>query len=664
MRRGRSTAIAVLAATAVSAGVRPTVAWADPQNRHSYVLGPSTAQVKPVDRRGYVQGPDASNVRPVAVTVLSGDVTHASGLAGRGTKATTLTMAPGGAPATVLLDYGKEMVGTPYIDAAPSGTAPPLQLAFSETRKYLSDAQGRLTGDGVGTGGYERRQSITPTAQSRVRGTFEGGFRYETITLSTPGTVTLRAAGVDFEAYRATPAQYQGHFLSSSDALNRMWFDGAYTVQTDMAATGVQGALAPSVLDGAKRDRKLWSGDLAVEGPTILASLGSNGAEYVMRSVLALLKLSTPGSGLAGFGVPSGGSNGLDPAYSNTYSSWTVDDAVGYFRATADTRFARQVLPYVEGQIAYDSTLTDAGGLLVTANVFGGPNSGLDWDIYDGPKAGVVAGANMLYYRVLTDAAYLEAQLGNGRKAAGHLATAARVKDAINARLFNPATGAYDLSETARGVIAQDANSLAVLFGIAPQSKVPGIVRALKTLWDTNGSRPYSANAGLSSVMSPFVTGFEVEALYEAGYATDAEKLLALTWNQMIDPKNPSYTGTFWENYLPDGTLQDGSISASHGWSSGPTPALTGYVLGVQPVDPGYRTFTVSPHFGTLTWAKGAVPTPHGPITVAWTGRSGRRDLVVNVPPGTTAAVEIPGRPAVEIHGGAHGATKSLVIDA
>jgi hypothetical protein len=73
----------------------------------------------------------------------------------------------------------------------------------------------------------------------------------------------------------------------------------------------------------------------------------------------------------------------------------------------------------------------------------------------------------------------------------------------------------------------------------------------------------------------------------------------------MIDPHNPSYTGTFWENYLPDGTLQGGSISTSHGWSAGPTPALTSYVLGVQPVDPGFRTFTVSPHFGTLGWAKG-----------------------------------------------------------
>ncbi|MDL4817286.1 alpha-L-rhamnosidase C-terminal domain-containing protein [Actinomadura opuntiae] len=645
MRRRRSR-VALLAAGVVCAAA-------------GSALPVSAADASPPDWRRYVQGPATGNVRPVTAAVLSGNVTHAPGLTGRGAEPTTLTVTPGGPPATVLLDYGKEMVGTPYIDVVSAAAAPPLQLAFSETRKYLFDADGRPTGDGVGTGGYERQQSITPTAHSRVSGTFEGGFRYETITLSTPGTVVLRAAGIAFEAYRATPAQYQGHFLSSSDALNRMWFGGAYTVQTDMAAKGVQDALAPSVLDGAKRDRKIWSGDLAIEGPAILASLGSNGAPYVKKSLLALLKLSKPGSGLAGFGVPSGGSNGLDPAYSNTYSSWTADDAVGYFRATADTDMARQILPYVEGQITYDSTLTDADGLLVTANVFGGPNSGLDWDIYDGPKAGVVAATNMLYYRVLTDAAYLETQLGNGRKATEYLATATRIKKAINARLFNPATGAYGLGETARGTIAQDANSLAILFGIAPQDKVPGIVRALKTLWDAHGSRPFSADADLSTTHSPFITGLEVEALYKAGYATDAEKLLALTWNQMIDPKNPNYTGTFWENYLPDGTLQDGSISASHGWSAGPTPALTGYALGVQPVDPGYRTFTVSPHFGTLNWANGVVPTPYGPITVTWTRRGARHELTVKAPSGTTATVQLPGHRPLKIHG----TTETLTSD-
>jgi hypothetical protein len=239
----------------------------------STLLAPA-AQASTPDWRTYVHGPTTSNVQPVGATALSGHVRHASGLAGRGTKATTLTVTPGGAPATVLLDYGKEVLGRPYLDIKPSGTAttPAVQLTFSETRQYLfspgsstlataaaaagttitvagastfavgdtvrigslanrivavsgttltlahplgstasqgtavTSTPGRLTGDGVGTGGYPRQQAITPAAQSHVSGTFEGGLRYETITLSTPGTVVLRAAGIDFQAYGAIRA--------------------------------------------------------------------------------------------------------------------------------------------------------------------------------------------------------------------------------------------------------------------------------------------------------------------------------------------------------------------------------------------------------------------------------------------------------------------------
>lgn len=480
--------------------------------------------------------------------------------------------------------------------------------------------------------------------------------RFETVTLSTPGTVVLGAAGIEFQGYRATPAQYQGYLLSSSDALNRMWYDGAYTEQLDMQPAGILGSSQPSILDGAKRDRKIWSGDLVTEEQGILDSLGSNGADYVKQSLLELITSSTEGSGLIGLGFPTGG--GI--IYSNSYSSWAVDDAVQYFRDTNDVAFAQQVLPYLEGQLSTDAALANGKGLIVTNGGFGDVDGALDWDPYDGPKTGVVAKFNMLYYRILTDVAYLERHLGNSGKAAGYLTTAAKVKAAINADFFNPATGAYDSSESSRGTIAQDANSLAVLFGIAPPDKVRGILQALKSLWGPHGSQAYSANANQSTLISPYITGFEVEALYLANDPVDAEKLLRLTWNQMINPRSPYFTGAFWENLEPDGSIQDGSISLAHGWSSGPTPVLTGYVLGVRAVDPGYRTFTVAPHFGTLRWAKGRVPTPYGQISVSWTRHGGRYLLTVEAPPGTVATIVLPGGERVAVRGGSQGSTRTV----
>jgi len=98
--------------------------------------------------------------------------------------------------------------------------------------------------------------------------------------------------------------------------------------------------------------------------------------------------------------------------------------------------------------------------------------------------------------------------------------------------------------------------------------------------------------------------------------------------------------GTMWEDIGPYGgpPTDTHAPSYDHGWSSGAAPALVEYVLGVKPTSPGYATFTVIPHRGGLTFAKGVVPTPHGPITVSWQTASGKLAISVKAPAGTTWA--------------------------
>jgi alpha-L-rhamnosidase len=414
-----------------------------------------------------------------------------------------------------------------------------------------------------------------------------------------------------------------------------MFYDGAYTEQTDMQPVGTNGATKPSVLDGAKRDRAIWSGDLGIEGQGIADTLGSNGNDYVKQSLLTLITSSKQGGGLNADTLFRTG------PYSNSYSSWTLDAATEYYRNTGDTAFARQVLPWLEGQLSYDTTLVNGSGLIVTGASISTTNGGYDWDFYDGAKTGVVTAYNALYYRALQDVAYIESSLGDAAKAAAYNQTAARVRDAVNANLLNPATGTYYLSDSDHATLAQDANALAVLFGIAPANDVPKILNSLKTLWGPHGSEPYSGTT-YSNLISPFITAFEVEADYLAGDTSDAERLLGLTWNQMIDPGNPFYTGTMWENIGPDGTATEARTSLAHGWASGPTPIMISDVLGVQPVAPGYQTFTVDPHPGSLRWAQGTVPTPYGQIAVQWERSGPRLSVTVTVPPQATAFVTLP----------------------
>jgi hypothetical protein len=672
--------------------------------------------------KSYLEQPRNPDVKPVGATVLSGDVTNAKGITAQGSGTTTLTVPRGGKPAAVLLDYGTEVEGTPFITVKSyngDGTTPTMSLAFTEARSYLNtpgsgtlataaaadatsatmartstfaagdtvtlgsptetdhiasvsgttltltaplaethpagatvtSTPGAITGDSAFA---PRTTTITVDADSSLSGGSMGGLRFEAITLSSPGTVVLKGAGIQFgEGFLATAADYQGYFTSSDDAFNQMFYDGAYTEQTDMQPAGVNGATEPSVLDGAKRDRAIWSGDLGIEGQGIADTLGSNGDDYVKQSLLTLITASPQTGGL---NADTLGRNG---PYSSSYSHWTLDAAVGYYRNTGDTAFAQQILPWVEGQLAYDATLTDDTGLVVTGSQISTTNGGYDWDFYDGSKPGVVTAYNVLYYRALQDAAYLESNLGNAAKADAYAATADSVRNAINANLFNPATGTYYLSESDHTTLAQDANSLAVVFGVAPTSADAGILTALKALWGPHGSEPYSGTT-YSNLISPYITAFEVEADYTAGDTADAEQLIELTWGQMIDPADPFYTGTFWENIGPDGTATESRTSLSHGWASGPTPIMTGYVLGVQPAGPGYSTFTVTPHYGSLASAQGAVPTPYGQILVSWKKNADKYSLTIQAPPGTTATVVLPGGTRTTIKGGAHGTQRTL----
>ena len=75
-----------------------------------------------------------------------------------------------------------------------------------------------------------------------------------------------------------------------------------------------------------------------------------------------------------------------------------------------------------------------------------------------------------------------------------------------------------------------------------------------------------------------------------------------------------------WSQFLADGYDTIGEDWAHgthvHGWSCTPTKDLVLYTLGVTPAEPGYTVARVAQRLGSLAWAKGKVPTPHGLIAV------------------------------------------------
>ena len=65
-------------------------------------------------------------------------------------------------------------------------------------------------------------------------------------------------------------------------------------------------------------------------------------------------------------------------------------------------------------------------------------------------------------------------------------------------------------------------------------------------------------------------------------------------------------------------------------------------MLGVRPVQPGYKTWLVEPQPGDLSWATGTVPTPYGPIAIGWKKDGVAFSLELLVPAGTSGTVGVP----------------------
>ncbi|MEI8122950.1 MAG: alpha-L-rhamnosidase C-terminal domain-containing protein [bacterium] len=87
------------------------------------------------------------------------------------------------------------------------------------------------------------------------------------------------------------------------------------------------------------------------------------------------------------------------------------------------------------------------------------------------------------------------------------------------------------------------------------------------------------------------------------------------------------------------------ATSRCHIWSAGPAYCLPRFVLGVEPVQPGFTEVRIRPQLGALQWAEGTIPTVAGEIRLRWeradnTRLRGR----IQLPLGIRGRLELPGQ--------------------
>lgn len=635
-----------------------------------YVLAPSGHAVRPVSvlsadpRGGSVQG------NPKAALGGSGSVT----LTSTGTRATSPLLT---------LDFGKEVGGEIAVHVLSTSTPEPqLHACFSESRAEMALTPTQNSGEAAYAPGcdtaniwngypgtpytWDSDSHTLPLTGKTLPTTVtddqpRGGFRYLTLFLDGPGSVTLNDVSLDFQAapLQSDPAAYQGWFLSSSNELNKLWYAGAYTVQLDTwmsdtakswpYATGEQDhsdAQVPGadphqevILDGAKRDRVVWQGDLSVEAP--VTYLSTDDVAAVDNSLASLAGQQLPNGFVPAESLVGPHNFGEETTYGE-YVTWFVDNAYQHWLYTGDRTFLANGWNGLRKAVAWlESVRTQAPAGLIA---FGSVNACGHYGYSD---CGHETYVNALYVRNLDEMAKLAAAMGDNADAATYAARATTVRDAINTQLWDPTVGAYRLSREIPDAYPQDANATAVLTGIASATQSASALAYLRTHnWSDHGSltvSPTTPNPSISPGYEPLPSGFEAEDRLgnsDPLGQLQGEALLEAYWGYQLDQDPGS---TYWEVTNTAGQPAVGQFtSLAHGWAAAPTIALTTDTLGVTPTSGGYSTFDVTPHPGDLHWAQGVVPTPHGAISTSWQATGDGFTLRTNVPRTTNARLAVP----------------------
>ena len=206
--------------------------------------------------------------------------------------------------------------------------------------------------------------------------------------------------------------------------------------------------------------------------------------------------------------------------------------------------------------------------------------------------------------------------------AADYIARERVARKAFQKILFDSVRGIYRDGEGTNHA-SLHANLFPLAFGLVPETN-----RAQVAQW--------LADRGMAC--SVYAAQYLMEGLFENDCATPAMALMTApndrSWKHMVE----SGTTISWEawdqRYKPN---QDWN----HAWGAAPANLLPRYVLGVQPLAPGWSRALIRPNPGSLKHAEGKVPTPLGPVLVHWEA-SDIFKLTVTLPPAMSAQVEIP----------------------
>jgi hypothetical protein len=386
-------------------------------------------------------------------------------------------------------------------------------------------------------------------------------------------------------------------------------------------------------MDCPERERAQWWGDAVNEiGEAFYVFDATNGPKLAQKGILELIAYQrhdkTIYSPVPAGVPPNDERNNLGDGTWNRELPRQMLASVGYYgfwsyyQYTGDVDTIRKVYPGVRDYLSVWKH--DTRGLAVHRTG--------EWDWTDwGKNMDVAVLESAWLHLALRGARHMALLLGERDDAREFEKRMRKIESAYNKTFWQ---GSFYRSPSHEGETDDRANALAVVAGLAKPDYYPAITKFLETTMHA----------------SPYMEKYVLEALFLMKKPYEGVSRILDRYNPMIDAK----VSTLWENFARPGSDEPGSGTYNHAWSGGPLTMMHQYIAGVEPIEPGFKRFSIKPQLGPLQWVKTSVPTPFGDIKVD-INRSGTDTMKVQltVPAKTTADVTI-GKKTKSFKGGQH----------
>lgn len=530
---------------------------------------------------------------------------------------------------TVLLDWGRKRTG--WVTVAGRGS---VDFAYGSDLKFFEIFDGEwgrkpdFHGDSVPTFfATKARGNLDLGEQPQRIHERSAALRFLRLRNCGNSPATISAASLKPSEFPAAPA---GSFECSDETLTLGWRMGIDTVHLctqpgDESNVPVFGPFGDGYVqwDGCRRDREIWGGDLRTGS---LAWYYNWQDQSPIANSLYLL-IGAQHVGCDEHGVFPGSGSTHQKFYE--WAFWEVTNLWEYILHTGDpklTRLASRTVPlfldwcekkyasrpnrWIHTNLSWMYSFTRKGFLPET----------------DLPSLQVVA---IIGLQAMERLFHYVGQPKNAERAAAlRQDITGRFHDAfwseeLKAYLFFPDKE----GEPHRSDLCT--NAWAILADMVPPARKQAILDSLRNRhWTDVGSLnvapPYDPVFAHNKTVWPYSSAYEVLARLHGGDSAGAFEVMRRYVNACAATGHRTlFEMIYLDGSLPVQTEGNDVLSFCHAWSASGSWALQKYVLGIEPLSPGWKQMAVKPVAAPLEWAKGTVVTPVGLVQAEYEYKNG-----------------------------------------